>query len=227
MIHGLPSVTEAVPSRLRTKTSPATRATPRAPNGTTPVHSRRCTHTGCWCCPTPCPAFARPGAHAYARTHRGRLRLRRQLIDNLLEGTDETSACARAEAVDHDLQRTHYVVAVHWPGDAATSSFTCAVEQATATTATRPLITRRGDRMVLPTEARMGTAPLRAGPVGAVAVRCGPVTTFSHFSYERDEARPRARMRLTCRGEGFGSRARSAGPLRWVRPRSVFPPPAR
>ncbi|MFF5476501.1 PucR family transcriptional regulator [Streptomyces sp. NPDC012935] len=82
------------------------------------------------------------------------LRLRRQLIDDLLEGTDETSAYARAEAVGHDLQRTHYVVVVQWPGNAATSSFTRAVEQATATTATRPLITRRGDRMVLLTEAR-------------------------------------------------------------------------
>jgi hypothetical protein len=82
------------------------------------------------------------------------LRLRRQLIDDLLEGTDETSAYARAEAVGHDLQRTHYVVVVHWPGNAANSSFTRAVEQATATSVTRPLITRRGDQMVLLTEAR-------------------------------------------------------------------------
>ncbi|MFI6979082.1 PucR family transcriptional regulator [Embleya sp. NPDC050154] len=81
-------------------------------------------------------------------------RLRRRLIDDLLEGTDETSAYARAEAVGHDLQRTHYVVVVHWPGNAVSSSFTRAVEQATATSATRPLITRRGDRMVLLTEAR-------------------------------------------------------------------------
>jgi len=82
------------------------------------------------------------------------LRLRRQLIDDLLEGTDETSAYARAEALGHDLQRTHYVVVVHWPGNAADDSFTRAVEQATATTAARPLITRRGDRVVLLTEAR-------------------------------------------------------------------------
>ncbi|MFJ8743053.1 PucR family transcriptional regulator [Embleya sp. NPDC127516] len=81
-------------------------------------------------------------------------RLRRRLIDDLLEGTDETSAYARAEAVGHDLQRTHYVVVVHWPGNAVSSSFTRAVEQATATSATRPLITRRGNRMVLLTEAR-------------------------------------------------------------------------
>ncbi|MGW3680740.1 PucR family transcriptional regulator [Streptomyces prasinus] len=82
------------------------------------------------------------------------LRLRRQLIDDLLEGTDETSAYARAEAIGHDLQRTHYVVVVHWPSNPANSSFIRAVEQATATSATRPLITRRGDRMVLLTEAR-------------------------------------------------------------------------
>lgn len=82
------------------------------------------------------------------------LRLRRQLIDDLLEGTDETSAYARAEAVGLDLQRTHYVVVVYWPGNAPDGSFTRAVEQTAAPTATRPLITRRGDRVVLLTEAR-------------------------------------------------------------------------
>ncbi|MGY6024882.1 PucR family transcriptional regulator [Streptomyces spinosirectus] len=82
------------------------------------------------------------------------LRLRRQLIDDLLAGTDETSAYARAEALGHDLRRPHYVVVVHWPGNAPDDSLTRAVEQVTATTAARPLITRRGDRVVLLTEAR-------------------------------------------------------------------------
>ncbi|MFC8430494.1 PucR family transcriptional regulator [Streptomyces sp. NPDC057253] len=82
------------------------------------------------------------------------LRLHRQLIDDLLEGTDGPSAYARAEAVGHDLRRTHYVVVVHWPGNGADDSFTRAVEQATATTASHPLITRRGDRVVLLTETR-------------------------------------------------------------------------
>ncbi|MEU9896009.1 helix-turn-helix domain-containing protein [Streptomyces phaeochromogenes] len=109
------------------------------------------------------------------------LRLRRQLIDDLLEGTDETSAYARAEAVGHDLQRTHYVVVVHWPGNAADGSFTHAVEQATATTATRPLITRRGDRVVLLTEVRPNDDAVHAAlahelgtPDGAIGVstRC-------------------------------------------------------
>ena len=108
-------------------------------------------------------------------------RLRRQLIDDLLEGTDETSTYARAEAVGHDLQRTHYVVVVHWPGNAADDSFTRAVEQATATSATRPLITRRGDRMVLLTETRPDDDAVHAAlahelgtPDGAIGVstRC-------------------------------------------------------
>ncbi|MFE9768321.1 PucR family transcriptional regulator [Streptomyces sp. NPDC005808] len=109
------------------------------------------------------------------------LRLRRQLIDDLLEGTDETSAYARAEAVGHDLQRTHYVVVMHWPGNAADGSYTRAVEQATATTTTRPLITRRGDRVVLLTEARPDDDAVHAAlahelgtPDGAIGVstRC-------------------------------------------------------
>ncbi|MFF3933344.1 PucR family transcriptional regulator [Streptomyces hirsutus] len=109
------------------------------------------------------------------------LRLRRQLIDDLLEGTNETSAYARAEAVGHDLQRTHYVVVVHWPGNAADDAFTRAVEQATATTAARPLLTRRGGRVVLLTEARPADDAVHAAlahelgtPDGAIGVssRC-------------------------------------------------------
>ena len=109
------------------------------------------------------------------------LRLRRQLIDDLLEGTVEASARARAEALGHDLQRTHYVVVVHWPGNAADDSFTRAVEQATATTAARALITRRGDRVVLLTETRPDDDAMHAAlahelgtPDGAIGVstRC-------------------------------------------------------
>ncbi|WP_425245526.1 PucR family transcriptional regulator [Streptomyces sp. NEAU-NA10] len=109
------------------------------------------------------------------------LRLRRQLIDDLLEGTDEKSAYSRAEALGHDLQRTHYVVVVHWPGNAADDSFTRAVEHAMATTAARPLITRRGDRVVLLTEARPDHDAVHAAlahelgrPDGAIGVstRC-------------------------------------------------------
>jgi sugar diacid utilization regulator len=46
------------------------------------------------------------------------LRLRRELVDDLASGTDNDSAYARAEALGHDLHRTHYVVVVHSAGRA-------------------------------------------------------------------------------------------------------------
>ncbi|WP_458248396.1 PucR family transcriptional regulator [Streptomyces sp. MAI_2237] len=108
------------------------------------------------------------------------LRPRRQLIDDLLEGADETSAYTRAEALGHNLQRTHYVVVVHRPGSAADESFTRAVEQAAATPAARPLITRRGDRVVLLTEETPDNDAVqtllardRGAPDGAIGVSTG------------------------------------------------------
>jgi sugar diacid utilization regulator len=40
------------------------------------------------------------------------LNLRRELVDDLLAGTDEDAAYARAEALGHDLRRPHYVVVI-------------------------------------------------------------------------------------------------------------------
>ncbi|WP_216893472.1 helix-turn-helix domain-containing protein [Nocardia alni] len=41
------------------------------------------------------------------------LRLRRELVDDLLSGTDDDSAFARAEALGYDLHGDHYLVLVH------------------------------------------------------------------------------------------------------------------
>ncbi|WP_330229337.1 helix-turn-helix domain-containing protein [Nocardia sp. NBC_00508] len=46
------------------------------------------------------------------------LRLRRDLVDDLLSGTDNDSALARAEALGHDLHGQHYLVLVHSTGSA-------------------------------------------------------------------------------------------------------------
>ena len=40
------------------------------------------------------------------------LNLRRELVDDLLAGTDEDAAYARADALGHDLRRPHYVVVI-------------------------------------------------------------------------------------------------------------------
>lgn len=82
------------------------------------------------------------------------LRLRRQLVDDLLEGTDEASAYARSEAVGHDLHQAQHVVVVNWRGRAADDAFTEAVEHAAAAVGVRALVTRRGGRVVLLTEVK-------------------------------------------------------------------------
>lgn len=44
------------------------------------------------------------------------LRLHRELVDDLVDGTDDESAYARADAVGHDLRGPHHVVVVRWRG---------------------------------------------------------------------------------------------------------------
>lgn len=58
--------------------------------------------------------------------------LRRDLLDDLLLGTEDSVAYARAAALGHDLRRSHYVVLVHHPdtSDGALSTAAC---QAAAT----------------------------------------------------------------------------------------------
>ncbi|MER5410662.1 hypothetical protein [Streptomyces sp. NPDC002769] len=58
------------------------------------------------------------------------LRLHRELVDDLLAGTDEASAYARSEAVGHDLHRSHYIVVVQWPNRTADDSFAQTVGRA-------------------------------------------------------------------------------------------------
>jgi hypothetical protein len=62
------------------------------------------------------------------------LNLRRELVNDLLAGTDEDGAYARAEALGHDLRRPHYVVVVHGSGAAGAK---LATEAARATSALR------------------------------------------------------------------------------------------
>ncbi|MFE5401973.1 PucR family transcriptional regulator [Streptomyces sp. NPDC056580] len=77
------------------------------------------------------------------------LRLHRELADDLLAGTDETSAYARAEAVGHDLHRSHYIVAVQWSNRVVDDSFAQTVGRAASAVGMRSLLTRRSDHVVL------------------------------------------------------------------------------
>jgi sugar diacid utilization regulator len=60
------------------------------------------------------------------------LRLRRDLLEDLLAGTDDESACLRAEALGHNLQVPHTVTVLHWqPGIAGDVIATAARRWAT------------------------------------------------------------------------------------------------
>ncbi|AEA25633.1 transcriptional regulator, CdaR [Pseudonocardia dioxanivorans CB1190] len=83
------------------------------------------------------------------------LRLRRDLVDDLLTGADDESALARSAALNHDLRLPHQVVVVSWPGTDDTEKIIQAVDQATTRiTQARALLTRRGGNVVLVAPAR-------------------------------------------------------------------------
>jgi sugar diacid utilization regulator len=80
------------------------------------------------------------------------LRLRRDLVDDLLAGTDDASAYARSEAVGHDLHGPHHVVAVQWLDRTADDSFVRAVDRSASGLGIRSLLTRRSNMVVLVTQ---------------------------------------------------------------------------
>ncbi|MFE2810508.1 PucR family transcriptional regulator [Streptomyces nigra] len=82
------------------------------------------------------------------------LRLHRELVDDLLAGTDEASAYARAEAFGHDLRRVQYVVVVRWRSQVSDEAFARTVGQSASAVGMPSLVTRRSDHVVLVTTGR-------------------------------------------------------------------------
>lgn len=81
------------------------------------------------------------------------LNVRRELVDDLLAGTDDTGAYARADALGHDLRRPHYVVVVH-SGRGADNTGIAAAGRAAASMQLNHLLGRHGSLMVLLTDGR-------------------------------------------------------------------------
>jgi sugar diacid utilization regulator len=78
------------------------------------------------------------------------LRLRRDLTDELLAGTDEDSAIARAEALGYDLERRHRVVVVEAPGSFVDRhAFFHAVRRAARDCGVGKLLAARGQSIVV------------------------------------------------------------------------------
>ena len=78
------------------------------------------------------------------------LRLRRDLMDDLLTGTDDESALTRSEALGHDLHAPHQAVIVRWPGAQSDDALVRAIENAvTGMLASSALLARRPGGVVL------------------------------------------------------------------------------
>jgi sugar diacid utilization regulator len=136
------------------------------------------------------------------------LRLRRDLVDDLLTGTDDESALTRSQALGHDLRAPHQVVVVRWPGAQSDDALVRAIEHAvTRVLASSALLARRPGGVVLVAtqegrddQRRWGelhqslTTSLRTGS-GAIGV--GGVCSFpSEVPRSYAEAKRALRVRL-------------------------------
>ncbi|MFJ8826555.1 PucR family transcriptional regulator [Streptomyces sp. NPDC102467] len=122
------------------------------------------------------------------------LRLRRELVDDLITGTDDEGAYARAAALGHDLHRPHYLAAVQWVGRPADDAFVQAVGRAAAGLRMRSMPTRRSGMAVLVLQGRpRATALYEAvagelgSPTGSIGVG-GRCDTPSEISRSYQEA---------------------------------------
>jgi sugar diacid utilization regulator len=73
------------------------------------------------------------------------LRVRRDLVDDLVTGVDDASAYARADAVGHDLRGSHHVVVLRWHGQATDD----AMGRMVSALGLRALCSRRSEAAVL------------------------------------------------------------------------------
>ncbi|SES44420.1 PucR family transcriptional regulator [Lentzea albida] len=77
------------------------------------------------------------------------LRLHRELVDDLIAGTDNASAYARADALGHDLRGTHQVLVAQWDGAQADSDLSDAVARAVVALGWKALCSRRSGVVVV------------------------------------------------------------------------------
>lgn len=83
------------------------------------------------------------------------LRLHRELVDDLVTGTDNDSAYARADALGHDLRGPHHVVLAQWGGGQADDALSHALSRATVELECKALCSRRSGVMVMLVHGRL------------------------------------------------------------------------
>ncbi|BBZ47256.1 PucR family transcriptional regulator [Mycobacterium parmense] len=80
------------------------------------------------------------------------LRLRRDLVEDLLAGTDNESACLRAEALGHDLLVPHTVTVLHWQRGVSGDAIATAARRWATNARMHSLAVRRPTMTVLLTD---------------------------------------------------------------------------
>ena len=77
------------------------------------------------------------------------LRLHRDLVDDLIAGTDAESAYARADAIGHDLRGPHHVVVMRWRGRQTDDDVAEAAGRTATALRLNSLVSRRSEAVVL------------------------------------------------------------------------------
>ncbi|MFD9701138.1 PucR family transcriptional regulator [Lentzea sp. NPDC059081] len=77
------------------------------------------------------------------------LRLHRELVDDLVAGTDNDGAYARAAALGHDLRGSHHVLVAQWNGAEADSALSAAMSHAVVELGWKALCSRRSGVVVV------------------------------------------------------------------------------
>ncbi|HEX3336242.1 MAG TPA: helix-turn-helix domain-containing protein, partial [Jatrophihabitans sp.] len=136
------------------------------------------------------------------------LRLRRDLVEELLSGTDEESALARAQALGHDLERRHRVVVVEGRGRAEDKdAFFHAVRRATREVRVGSLLVARGGLVVVLADADVSWERFRTAVLADLGGgRCrvgvgGGCERPRDFPRSYREAQLALKMQRSARGE--------------------------
>ncbi len=136
------------------------------------------------------------------------LRLRRDLVEELLSGTDEHSALARAAALGYDLERTHRVIVVEGRARAQDQDhFLHAVRRAAKSMSVGSMMVTRGDTVVLLADREASWEEFRTAVLTELGGgRCrvgvgGPGDRPEEFPRSYREAAFALKMQRTARGE--------------------------
>ncbi|MCA1188755.1 helix-turn-helix domain-containing protein [Saccharopolyspora sp. 6T] len=103
------------------------------------------------------------------------LRLRRDLVEDLVAGVEDDSVFARSEAVGHNLHGPHYALAVQWRDASADDVVASAVQRAAKKLGMSGLVSRRSGAVVLFNSGRPDGKGFYHALAGELGDECGAI----------------------------------------------------